>query len=199
MAERSDFDGEISPTEEEQLLRNDVDGTMVSRANGKTDTAADANHVVIVLAGKSGAGKSTLFKTLLGEDMDVELSAKPMTTCAQRHSITKHGVTISIVDTPGFVNKKVKDAQRKLDLLVYCMSVSPGSRFHDDNPDIMRKLQEMYGKEIWKHCVIAFTFSNVALDRSKKGRTEDKGIEQYKQYIEEYTRAFKEELHVANV
>ena len=52
----------------------------------------------------------------------------------------------------------------------------------------------MYGREIWKHSVFVFTFSNVAWERSRKGHSEEKGTENYKQYIEEYVRAVEEEL-----
>lgn len=186
MEESNDYDVEICVHDEKELIK--FDKHKATTHNEKTEAASNASidKVIIVFAGKSGAGKSTLIKTLLEQEKDNELSAKPNTECAEHLSFEKNDVTINIIDT--------LDVQKEFHLLVYCMSVAPGTRFHDANPTIMQKLKEMYSNSIWKHCIIVLTFSNVARDRSIKYRTEDEGITFYKQYIEDYTKCFEEEL-----
>ena len=183
MAER--FEGEELAMDRDEAIKPKVTKRIVSM-----ETDSTTNEAVIVLAGKSGAGKSTLFQTLLQNEM----SAKS----PECNSVEKNGVKITIIKNSGFI---IKHQQRKCDLLVYCTPVAPGSRFQDANPAIMGRLHEMYGKDIWKHCIIVFTFSNVAWERSRKNQSEDKAIEYYKQYIEEYARAFQEELkrHAKNI
>ena len=165
---------------------------LINEVTEKRGSADDADAVTIVLAGKSGVGKSTLFQTLLGLKTEISFSAKRGT--AEHYTLNKNNVRINIIDTSCLVDADVKSTSKKYDLLVYCVIVSPGSRFRDANPDVMRRLQKMYGREIWKHSVFVFTFSNVAWERSRKGHSEEKGTENYKQYIEEYVRAVEEEL-----
>ena len=189
-----------NPLHEGEQLAMNRDEDMESTTNEEAESTVDAEDVKIVFAGKSGAGKTSLCKTLLGLEKDIPLTPRPDTEVAEPHETMKNGIKITIIDTPGFVNKEVKYAQNKFDVLVYCIPVDPSCKFKDANPDIMRRLQDIYGKDIWKHCVVAFTFSNVALERSKKKG--HNSIEQYKQYIEEYTKLFQEELrqlHVANI
>ena len=54
-----------------------------------------------------------------------------------------------------------KSMNEHADLIVYCISVAPGSKFTKSH-NIMQALQNAYTKDIWKHCIFAFTFSNFA-------------------------------------
>ena len=160
---------------------------------------ADTDEVTIVLAGRAGAGKSTLCNLLLNLEEKIPLKATPDTLTPKSHETTKHGVKITIIDTPGFVNKDLKDPQKKFDVLLFCISVDPASKFADSNPDIMQKLHEMYGKDVWKHCVVVFTFSNRALERSKKGHSEEESIVSYTRYLDQFTKYFEKELMKLNI
>ena len=157
---------------------------------------ADTNEVTIVLAGRSGAGKSTLCNLLLSLEEEIPLKATPDTLTPKSHETTKHGVKITIIDTPGFVNKDLNDPQKKFSVLLFCISVDPALKFADSNPDIMQKLQLMYGKDVWKHCVVVFTFSNRALERSKKGHSEEESIVSYTRYLHEFTKCFEKEIFI---
>ena len=152
------------------------------------------DEVRIVLAGKSGAGKSTLIASLLRQSKEgIPLTSGSHTTTTNYYTFERNGVKVVIIDTPGFVDGNFESQPNKFDVLVYCMPISPNAKFHDFNPDVMRKLQDIYGKDIWKHCVIALTFSNLVCI---------KPIEQYKAYIEEYTTNFNSKLqrmHVQNI
>ena len=154
----------------------------------------DREDVRIVVAGKCGAGKTTLCKSLLGLEEKVRLTAKPDTRNPIFHKITKNGVNITIIDTPGFVNEDFKDPQKKFDVLLFCITVDLASKFADSNPAIMRRLQEIYGKDIWKHCAIVFTFSNVIREKLDKDYSEEESIVSYTRYLHEFTKCFEKEL-----
>ena len=149
------------------------------------------SEVKIVLAGKSGAGKSTLLASLLGLPKDgIPLTANPDTKIANSQTIVRNNVKLTITDTPGYVDKRFKVMPNEFDVLVYCMPVSPGAKFHDYNPDIMEELQDIYGKDIWKHCVIALTFSNFVCM---------KPIEKYKTFLNEYMTNYNSKIKKMNV
>ncbi len=156
----------------------------------QNSTAPVENEIVIVLAGKSGAGKSTVFKKLVKEDMEIMMSAKPITDDEEIKVIKQNDVIIKIIDTIGGPNIK-KQIKHKFHLLVYCVHIGPGSKFQDVNPKIIDNLQNLYGEEIWKHCVIVLTFSNLAWDRFSKTANR---IQKYKDYIDEFSIEFQDTL-----
>ncbi len=67
----------------------------------------------------------------------------------------------------------------------------------------MQSLQDAYSKDIWQQCIVVFTFSNYALDRSRKKNKHGKSaIEKYKAHINNYAARVRDELerlHVQNV
>ena len=83
---------------------------------------------------------------------------------------------------------------KKADILLYCIPVGPGSKFDDANPVTMRCLTEVYGREIWGHCVLVFTMSDITL-RELRDQNRDTATDQYKIFLDQYAKRFKEELH----
>ena len=89
-----------------------------------------------------------------------------------------NNITVRIIDTRGLAEKrsdKIKELQRlsgytkeKADILLYCVPVGPGSKLDDANPVTMRCLTEAYRKQIWDHCVLVFTMSDMALVQHKR-------------------------------
>ena len=163
------------------------------------------DETTIVLIGKSGAGKSTLAKNVFGVDeVDTEISAERTTTEIKTHRKHKNGVPIAIIDTVGFesVNKKqikqqLKELSKhtggKADLVIYCLPISPSSKFDDFNPDIMAALQDAFGKDIWNHCLVVLTFSNVAWSSINDSNPNNIGaaMETYKRHVNAYVEKFK--------
>ena len=141
-------------------------------------------EITVVFIGRSGAGKSTLRENILNEQ-----SGERQATC-------KYGVALKVYDTGP--DKSLETLSGGLvDLVILCIPVSPGATFMDQTPDIMRKLQEVFGEDIWKHCIIALTFSNVAWERcKKKGRAP---MEEYKTYIGAYASRIQEQLNKIGV
>ena len=87
----------------------------------------DAGEITVVLAGISGAGKSTLFQNLLGEEVDILISAKPITQRAKQTCTQKNGKKIYFIDTPSLTGtedenketlKKWSKEIKNVDLLV---------------------------------------------------------------------------------
>ena len=176
-------------------------------------------EVHIVVVGRSGAGKSTLLKNVFGLDIDTEMSASQktqdlMTYDCENTTYEKinNGVKIKVTDTVGFIGSSSKSEKKHLlkdlsmyvkgeaDLVIYCLPVSPGSRFGEANPSIMRSLQDAFSKDIWKHCMVALTFSNLAWDRIRRGnKDEESEYEEYKKLLKEYVDLFQRELKTLKV
>ena len=164
-------------------------------------------EVNIVFVGKSGAGKSVLKNNILEIEQDLQIGAGHITKDYSNEKVKKHGVTITITDTVGLEGGKeqCKRSLQKMssyvnehgtvDLLVYCLPVGPSSKFNDAQPVIMESLQEAFGRDIWKHCIIIFTFSNLILDRirRKKGVSSE-ATALYKDHIKDYASKFENQL-----
>ena len=155
-------------------------------------------EATIVLTGKSGAGKSTLFRNLLKEDFEknslFKLAGPGADTLEPKaKSAERNGVKIHLVDTPGLlVGDEMVDKKERLtntlevmkkklkildfDLLVYCISVHPASTFIEENEEIMKCLHDIHGKDIWKRCVVVFTFSNILMEGIKSRNDNEENV-----------------------
>ena len=162
--------------------------------------------VHITLAGKSGAGKSTLAKNILNLDGEMIVSAGQITKECKTQECTKHGITIKITDTVGLEQKKATQqrslmqmsdyVEGKADVLVFCISVELSQKFAYSNPDIIKTLNSAYGQEIWKQCIVVFTFANNVWNNIIiKEKSEKTAIAKYKKLLNEHAAAFTDELH----
>ena len=160
-------------------------------------------ELTIVITGIKGAGKSTLISILFDKRADIQASPDSITTDFVRITfITKNGIKITIIDAPGIElsgKKHRKQFKRlswytenKADIVLHCISVSPGSKFEKYNLDIIKNLQSSFGDPIWKKCIVVFTFSNYAKNRLKDP-------EKYKQYIQAYADKYKRALKDAKI
>jgi GTPase Era involved in 16S rRNA processing len=174
-----------------------------------TPTTTNSSDIKIVFAGKSGAGKSTLKSNLFKCEEEVEMSPDQITLSCGTESYSKHGTRMKVTDTMGIQVGKggKKEKLRELsdhtggkaDLLVYCIPVDPSSKFDDANPAIMQSLQDAYSKDIWKQCIIVFTFSNYAWDRNRKKNSKEDALAKYKTHINNYAAKVRDEFANLNV
>ena len=151
-----------------------------------TKSIPQRDSINIVFAGK---GKSTLFKRLFNEEME-----KGRLTSYSLKGKIMHVARISSYKDGDQELDKFKNRNGQADLLVYCMPVYPGARFHEQNPKLMRHLHTVFGRaDIWKHCVVVATFSNQAwgLVHQCNNRNPD---DQYTQYLRSYSTDFGYEL-----
>lgn len=164
-------------------------------------------EVNIVFVGKSGAGKSVLRNNILDIKGRVEISSGHITDHYSTKQVEKNGVIISITDTIGLQGGKAKcitilkklakymKGRGNADLLVYCIPVDPSSKFDDAQPAIMESLNKAFGKDIWRHCIVVFTLSNLVLDRIRKRSDTNEGSDDYyKAHIKEYATKFEHQL-----
>ena len=127
---------------------------------------------------------------------------------------------MNLVDTPGVDGKenpmrKLKEIKEELfkrlginefDLLVCCIRISPGVRMKE-NEAIITAIHNFHGKEIWKRCVIAFTFSNELIDelqddyqdQNEVKRTFRSLAEEHITYLQQVLIKMKVELHFAEL
>ena len=162
-------------------------------------------EITIVLAGKSGAGKSTFTDNILGSNQATSKTAPPSIIDKVTHS---NGVKMRIINALGIAEYK-KDKLKELkalstytngkaDLLVYCLPVGPGNKFDYTNPEIIQSLTDAYGKEIWEHCIVVFTMSNMALSMFQDSNPAT-ATQRYKEYLKEYADAFQSQLYQLKV
>ena len=158
--------------------------------------------IFIAVAGKTGAGKTTLAHKIIGEEYEAALDPNPTTQKCEilKSKVDKGRIRLNVIDNPGllvgeekeklqklfdymYTCTKKKDKKSYLDLLLYCVPVTPASKFGDHNPKIMESIQTEFGKDIWKNCIIAFTFANFIVKKKT-----------YEAYIKKYAQEFNDEL-----
>lgn len=163
--------GELSPLE--SSLSNELPPEEHPPEEAVTKKQVSDAELTLVFVGRTGAGKSTLRNNILNIKKREKLSASSVTKQSNCMTTSHKGVTLNIYDTAGLeidVQKTQQNSEilREIyestgghaDLIVYCISVSPGDRFSERLT--MCTLQKAYGAGIWKHCIFAFTFSNRA-------------------------------------
>ena len=163
-------------------------------------------EATIVVVGRSGAGKSTLIKKVLKLPNVNTLKATRDTKIPKKYTETRHGIKLTIVDTVGLSQDEATKKEQiqylseytsgKADLVLFCIPVGPSTKFETDNSQIMRTLQSFFGKDIWKHCLVVFTFSNQAWDHVE---SESDAVTKFKEYIHEYTTEFINEFKTLDV
>ena len=202
----------VNSSEEDQTA---IEGSNNSQAASPSPTysgsAGDTKkEVKIVLAGKSGSGKTTLARNILGFKKKLEFSASSLTQEYDTQETTKNDITVKVTDTIGLGQQKggrrkelkrlCKHTKGEADILVYCIPVDPSSKFDCTNPAIMKSIQDAYGKEIWKHCIIVFTFSNILVRTLlEQFHDKDQAYSMYKNLLLEYATKFRKELEKLKV
>ena len=206
MAERYVDEACISPPEEQEV-------SISPSKEQKRQQLTPKSEMSIVFLGKTGAGKSTLMRTMfnLPESAELELSPGHITVKNVTSEQKEHGVIFNTIDTVGLGMSEIKDKKmkeerkkaneeiRSSDLIIYCIPVFFSSKF--DSKEI-EKLDKNFGHDVWKKCIIAFTFSNEVLDRIKRKHQPDKVLSSYKKYICDYATKVEEklsELKVRNI
>ena len=166
--------------------------------------SVEGRSLVIATTGKSGVGKSSMINNFLeleGDDAcQTGDDADPTTGEVNILPREKHGIRMTLIDTPGLgdFEKKTKDVlkelssstQQKTDILLYCTSLHPTSRLLTTDVEIVKAFDKAYGSEIWKRTILVLTFAN---ERRKKSEDD------YKKLIEDYAGRFYDVLFRAKI
>ena len=166
---------------------------------------SEKRPILFMTVGRSGAGKSTLINTLLqleGEERaNAEYSGKSVTTDAKKYDKKRNGVNVHIIDTPGLaVVDRSEDKERttvaqiialtegKVDVLLFCVAVSPSSKIDDTEVKVISALTKAFGSQIWEKAVLVLTFCNLIGPRGPfKGELKKIATE----YAEQFNVALK--------
>ena len=172
------------------------------------------SKIRIMVAGETGVGKSTILNGLVGETIfDVGRKSKHrVTTKVSTHD--KDGIKIVAIDCPGLHDgtdneeqyiQEMKDAIAEydgIDLLLYCKRMDKTSlraNFPSD-ADVIRKLTDALGVDIWKRTLFVLTFANV-YEKILKSRqmNQDEMKVAFKEKKEEWKKVIQDGMKRCNV
>ena len=148
--------------------------------------SAQEKPLRLLVCGLGGVGKSTLVNRLLkleeGNRAKVGRSGGATTIdVSEYESSIERGLKVRFFYPPGFIDVNHPDegivatilekTESKLDLFLYCISLSHPTRVQQSDASAFQLLTRSLGSEIWNKAVIVLTFAN-ALEDNKKDADE---------------------------
>ncbi|KAG2458066.1 GIMA7 GTPase, partial [Polypterus senegalus] len=165
---------------------------------------ASAPDLRIIVGGKAGVGKSTAISTILGADelRNEVFSASPLKEVEKRKGMVR-GRHVSIIDTPGLLDKKLSVEEVKSNIgKCYSLS-SPGphvfllvlkvGQFSKEENDAIKIIQSVFGDRALSYTMILFTHGD-----NLKALSVDSYLERSSKDLQEMVRKCGYRYHVFN-
>ena len=158
-------------------------------------------EVHVMIAGLPRTGKSTALNNIFGLELEARSGAKSVTDVLTPTTITKDGVTLKVVDTPGLkavdLNERVaikemtKLGIEKDFVLLMTLSVCLSSTISIEYVNTIRNLNAIFGTEIWDRCIILLTYSDAARIMEFNS---DTMITEYQEHLNSYCKLLQKVL-----
>ncbi|XP_035248879.1 GTPase IMAP family member 9-like isoform X1 [Anguilla anguilla] len=131
----------------------------------------------IVLLGNTGAGRSSAANSILGEKLfKTSCSANPQTVECEAKTKTVGGRSITVIDTPGFLddknpgealNPKIVECIRECSARPHTfVMVLKTSKQTAEELRVMKRFEDCFGEEALKYVVVLFTHGDQLDDRT---------------------------------
>ena len=121
------------------------------------------------MIGKPGAGKSSLVNGILGKKVAQEgKGVRRCTKAVQRYTEEINNVTVTVIDTPGLQDPKMKDEDtfeqiRKetgghVDLVLFCKKMT--DRIERSDQNMIQEMNKVFQRSLWDNTLLVLTFAN---------------------------------------
>lgn len=156
---------------------------------------AKKERFVFLLVGRTGVGKSSTVNSLMGMQIAKVGDWEPTTFSVESYESEAFGIRFEVIDTPGLCDdiEEAGNDDKYLDLIrnkiktfdcMWFVTRLNETRVTADEKRGIQLISEAFGKDVWKHAVIVFTFANAdpqkyALALEKRGELIRKEIAKY--------------------
>ncbi|XP_077058582.1 GTPase IMAP family member 8-like [Siphateles boraxobius] len=171
---------------------------------GTVQHKSSAQNYHVVLLGRTGAGKSATANTILGRKAFIsKKSCKSITQEVQKASVAKHGVNLTIYDTPGFFDPETRkmspdeifgqyEGLPKFDTEdpVVCLLVIKTDRFTEEEKSTVEMVEDYLPDFLIKNTWITFTRGD---ELEREGQTIEEFIkesEDLKEVVERFDNRY---------